>query len=186
MSIIEPHRSWLALESHLEKVTSPAARNLVTQVRDHMEYEIKGELEPLMNTLTAEPVYHFWSQGMVLEGREAVHGFYTNLIASGANQFEVVIDTVVADDHHVVTEGQVRQVYTGKELKGMGRTEVDGKPVEDSDLFMTTTQLVTVWPGASDGKLVGEDIYFGGDPFSSLVRLSPDDLPEYYEWRSRT
>lgn len=185
MPKIDPHNSWAPLEARLGTERSERARTLIKAVRDHMEFEIKGQLEPLMGTLTAEPVYHFWGQGMVLEGRDAVSGFYSNMIAGGANQFEVVVDNIIADENHVVTEGQVKQVYTGKEVKAMGRTELLGEPISDGDLFMTTTQLITVWPGAPDGKLVGEDIYFGGDPFANLEKITPEDLPDYYEWESR-
>jgi len=185
MPKIDPHQSWVPLQARFETETSERARTLVKEVRDHMEFEIKGEIEPLMGTLTAEPVYHFWAQGFELEGRDAVLGFYTGLIASGANQFEVVIDNIIADDNGVVTEGQVKQAYTGKEIKAMGRTELLGETVTDSDLFVTTTQLITVWPGAPDGKLVGEDIYFGGDPFASVEKITPDDLPDYYQWENR-
>jgi hypothetical protein len=107
------------------------------------------------------------------------------MIASGATQFEVVVDNIIADDERVVTEGQVKQVYTGKELKAMGMNELLGDTVNDGDLYMTTTQLITVWPGAPDGRLIGEDIYFGGEPFANVEKITPDDLPDYYQWQSR-
>lgn len=185
MPKIDPYRSWLPLEARLDSETSERARALIREVRDHMEHEIKGELQPLMATLTTDPIYHFWGRGMVLEGREAVQSFYSNMIASGANQFEVVLDNIVADDARVVTEGQVRQVYTGKEVKAMGMTELLGDAIADDDLFMTTVQLITVWPGATDGKLVGEDIYFGGDPFANVEKITAADLPDYYQWENR-
>jgi hypothetical protein len=185
MPKIDPYQSWGPLEARLATETSQRARTLIKEVRDHMEYEIKGQLEPLMSTLTAEPIYHFWGQGMVLEGREAVAGFYGGMIAAGGNQFEVVVDNIIADDNRVVTEGQVKQVYTGKELKGMGMTELLDTTINDADLFMTTTQLITVWPGAADDKLLGEDIYFGGDPFANVEKITADDLPDYYRWEDR-
>lgn len=185
MPKINPHQSWTQLEARLEPETSERTRMLIKEVRDHMEFEIKGQIEPLMGTLVTEPIYHFWAQGFELVGRDAVLGFYNGLIGSGANQFEVVVDNIIADDEHVVTEGQVKQVYTGKELKAMGRTELQGETVTDSDLYMTTTQLITMWPGAPDGKLVGEDIYFGGEPFANVEKITPADLPDYYLWEHR-
>jgi hypothetical protein len=178
MPKIDPYQSWGPLEARLATETSQRARTPIKEVRDHMEYEIKGQLEPLMSTLTAEPIYHFWGQGMVL-------GFYGGMIAAGGNQFEVVVDNIIADDNRVVTEGQVKQVYTGKELKGMGMTELLDATINDADLFMTTTQLITVWPGAADDKLLGEDIYFGGDPFANAEKITADDLPDYYRWEDR-
>jgi hypothetical protein len=139
-----------------------------------------------MDTLTAEPIYHFWGfNTMLLDGREAVNGFYSQMIASGANQFEVVSDNIIAGADHVVTEGQVKQCYTGKELLGMGMTEVNGESIANDHLFLTTTQLITVWPGDADDKLIGEDIYFGSDPFANIERIESTDLPDYYQYQDR-
>ena len=108
----------------------PRRKALVTAVRDHMEYEIKGELDPLMDTLTSNPIYHFWGQAepSVIEGRDAVRAFYGGMFATGGQQFEVVVDKVVVSDNHVITEGQVKQVHKGASLTAMGIGEVDGEP----------------------------------------------------------
>jgi hypothetical protein len=87
----------------------------------------------------------------------------------------------VVDDGAVVTEGQVKQVYKGAALKAMGMDAVGGERVADDDLFMTTAQLVTVWPADAVGKLIGEDIYFGHDPFRNVERIGREDLPDYYQ-----
>jgi SnoaL-like domain len=151
-------------------------------VRDHMEHEIRGDLPALMATLSAEPVYHFWNPAgsFALEGREAVTSFYTSMIAAGGNQFEVVVEKIVADRANVITEGQVKQVQTGAALLAAGRKEVGGAAVKPDDLFLTCAQLVTVWPGDADGKLVGEDIYFGQDALATAVKIARADLPPYH------
>ncbi len=94
-------------------------------------------------------------------------------------------DNIIAGHDHIVTEGQVKQCYTGKELLGMGMTEVNGERIASHDLFVTTTQLVTVWPGDAEGKLIGEDIYFGSDPFANIERIEAGDLPDYYQYEDR-
>ena len=186
MPKIDPHASWAPLHAKAEAETDPRRKALLQAVGDHMEAEICGHLEPLMATLTAEPVYHFWGNNvMLLEGRQAVEAFYRNMIAGGGNQFEVVTDNIIAGADHVVSEGQVKQCYTGKELKAMGMTEVNGEAVEDGHLFVTTAQLVTVWPGDPDDKLIGEHIYFGSDPFAQIERVEASDLPDYYEYQHR-
>ncbi|MDH3641814.1 MAG: nuclear transport factor 2 family protein, partial [Gammaproteobacteria bacterium] len=182
MHKIEPYNSWLPLAERAESETNPRHKKLLTEVRNHMEHEIKGDLEPLMSTLTAEPVYHFWGNDpSVLEGRAAVEGFYSGMIASGTQQFEVVVERIIVDDGGVITEGQVKQVYKGEMLKAMGMETIDDTPVEADDLFLTTTQLVTVWPADPDAKLVGEDIYFGHDPFRNVERVARRDLPDYFK-----
>jgi len=178
---IDPHRSWLALEARAEQERNDLHRALILEVRAHMEFEIKGDLDPLMNTLVAEPVYHFWSENpFVLEGRAAVRGFYQNMIAAGANQFQVLVDRILVDDGGVITEGQVRQVYRGAQIIAMGKPELEGKALVADDLVLTTTQLITVWPAGAGGKLVGEDIYLAHSPLRNARRIQRDALPDYY------
>ena len=182
MATIEPFRSWLPLDERARAERDPRISTLLTAVRDHMEHEIRGDLARLMETLTAEPVYHLWntSGAFTLTGRAAVTGFYQNLIALGANQFEVVIDKIVGDHGNVITEGQVKQVQRGEALLGAGRSEVGGRPVKPGDLFLTRAQLITVWPADPDGRLIGEDIYYGENPLARAVPITRADLPEGY------
>jgi hypothetical protein len=181
MKKFDPHRSWLPLEARAATESNPRRRGLLLAVRDHMEHEIKGALDPLMATLTDEPVYHFWGNTpSVLEGRDTVRGFYEGMIARGGQQFEVVVDRIVVDDGAVITEGQVKQVYKGTALIAMGMKELAGAPLAPDDLVLTTAQLVTVWPADAQGRLIGEDIYFGHDPFRHAERIRREDLPDYY------
>lgn len=180
---INPHHSWLPLEAAAARAANPRRKALITEVRDHMEHEIKGDLEALMGTLTEQPVYHFWGNGApsVIEGREAVRAFYSGMFATGGQQFEVVVDKVIASDDHVVTEGQVKQVHRGRALLDMGMSEVNGAPVQAEDLWLGAAQLVTLWPADAAGKLIGEDIYFGASPLADLRKISPEDLPPYFQ-----
>ena len=179
---IDPHASWLPLEAAAAREPDPRRAALVREVGKHMEAEIKGQLEPLMATLTAEPVYHFWGNGtpMVLRGRDAVAGFYAGMFATGREQFEVVVEKIIANQDNVVTEGQVKQVNRGRDLKASGMTHVGDVAIADDDLWLSNAQLVTVWPADADGKLIGEDIYFGVNPMQTLRRINRDELPPYY------
>ena len=180
---IDPHASWLALEQAAKAETNSRRAGLIREVGRHMEAEIKGQLEPLMATLTAEPIYHFWGNGtpMVLQGRDAVASFYTGMFTRGGQQFQVVVDKVIASNDNVVTEGQVRQVNKGRDLRAQGVTRVGDIEVQDDDLWLSNAQLVTVWPADTNGKLIGEDIYFGESPMQSLKRIRAEDLPPYYK-----
>lgn len=187
MSLIDPHASWAALEAAAAAYgPSPAEQAiaaLVLEVRDHMACEIQGDLDGVMATLTAEPVYHFWGNGpsFLLEGRAAIEGFYRDMMARGGQQFEVVIDNVIASTAHVVTEGQVKQVQTASALAAQGLQDVGGVAISSSELWLSNAQLLTVWPNDGNGKLVGEDIYFGQNPMTTLVPISRSDLPDYFE-----
>ena len=63
MPKIDPHASWGPLHARAAQETDPRRKTLLQAVGDHMEAEICGRLQPLMDTLTAEPVYHFLEKG---------------------------------------------------------------------------------------------------------------------------
>ena len=65
-------------------------------------------------------------------------------------------------------------------IRAMGIEEVGGETLADGDLVLTCAQLVTLWPGDADGKLVGEDIYFGESPLVGAQRITRADLPDYF------
>lgn len=181
---IEPHASWLPLAEAVQAETDGRRRTLLQAVCDHMEAEITGNLDALMATLTAEPVYHFWGNGepMVLQGRDVIRGFYSEMMSAGGEQFEVVINRVIAGDNHVVTEGQVKQIYSAEKVLAAGVTEAGGLAISESPLWISNAQLVTVWPGDADGKLIGEDIYFGESPLATLKPIAREQLPPYYRF----
>ena len=59
-----------------------------------------------------------------------------------------------------------------------GLTSENFSELENSDLWVSNTQLITVWPSDPDAKLVGEDIYFGEDPMKTLTPINRDEIPE--------
>ena len=101
MTKYDPHTSWLALQDKAAATNNATHKALLTEVAKHMEAEIKGQLEPLMATLQPEPIYHFWQIGgqkMILEGYDAVAGFYSNMFTTGGQQFQVICDKIIVDD----------------------------------------------------------------------------------------
>lgn len=167
----DPQSSWLALRETAANTENPLHRQLLEGVANHMEAEINGRIEPLMATLCDHPIYHFWRVGpenMILDGYDAVRGFYENMFANGGQNFQVVCERIFVDDSGVITEGKVRQKYASTDLAAMGVTEVKGAAVDSAPAWISNTQLLTVWPNA-DGKLLGEDIYFGEDPMTTLA-----------------
>ena len=181
---IDPHNSWLKLRAKSESCENPKHKALLNEVANHMEAEIKGQIEPLMATLTEQPMYHFWrvgGQNMILNGYEEVAGFYNNMFTMGGQQFEVVCDRIFVDDQGVITEGQVKQVNKATALSAMGITEINGVDINTHELWLSCAQLITVWPAAPGNKLVGEDIYFGEDPMATLVPVAREMIPDYYQ-----
>ncbi|MEM7101178.1 MAG: nuclear transport factor 2 family protein [Pseudomonadota bacterium] len=184
MMKFDPHNSWLALRDKASNTNNTDHKALLNEVANHMEAEITGQLEPLMATLDPDPIYHFWrvgGQNMILQGYEAVAGFYSNMFTTGGQQFQVVCDRIFVDSTGVITEGQVRQVYKADALAALGLTHAQDKLLSCSELWVSRAQLITVWPRAAGNKLVGEDIYFGEDPMQTLEPIQATELPDYYQ-----
>jgi hypothetical protein len=169
----EPERSWKALDERIERETDGRRHQLLEQVRDHMRCEIRGELDDLLATLVDEPHYHFW--GTPVEGgpkgRSAVEEFYRQMIAGGGNDFQFDIRRIVVDHDSVVTEGLMRQKVPGADVALSGVEEVAGEPVHPEATYLAEWQILTVWPMSEDGRILGEDIYFGSPPLASLSRV---------------
>ena len=103
------------------------------------------------------------------------------MFQNGGEQFEVVTKRIIVNDDGVITEGKVKQVYTKDNLKLMGLTTDTFSEIDNSDLWLSNTQLITVWPSDPDLKLVGEDIYFGENPMETLKPINENEIPDYYK-----
>lgn len=169
----DPDRSWVPLEDRIACESDARRRRNLEQVRDHMRTEISGEFDALMATLVDEPRYHFW--GVPVEGgpkgRDAVAAFYRQMIDSGGHRFHFDIQRIAVDDDSVVTEGCIHQQIEVSALRASGIESVAGEPLDDQGTYLAETQILTVWPIASDGRILGEDIYFGSPPLDRLRRL---------------
>jgi hypothetical protein len=172
-SDFDPDQSWAPLEERIAKETDPRRRQVLEQVRDHMRTEIGGDHEGLMATLADEPRYHFWGQPVEggPKGREAVDTFYRQMIAGGGNRFHFAIERIVVDEDTVVTEGKIRQKVAADALEASGIKDVEGEPIDHEATYIAETHIVTVWPMTAEGKIIGEDIYFGSPPLDRLRRL---------------
>jgi hypothetical protein len=169
----DPDRSWAPLDRRIAEEADPRRRRALEQVRDHLRTEIGGDLPGLMATLVDEPRYHLW--GLPVEagpkGRAAVEAFYAQMMASGGHRFEFAIGRIVVDADAVVTEGRMRQRIPGAALAASGVERVEDQPLDPDADYLAETQILTVWPISDDGRIIGEDIYFGSPPLARLSRL---------------
>ena len=171
--MFEPDSSWAPLEARIAEEQNPRNRRVLEEVRNHLRAEIGGDLDALMATLTDEPQYHFW--GVPVEGgpkgRPAVEEFYRQMIAGGGHRFHFDIERIVVDANTVVTEGNIHQQIAGAAVIASGIENVDGQAVDAETTYLAETHIVTVWPMTPEGKIIGEDIYFGSPPLDRLRRL---------------
>jgi hypothetical protein len=176
MAVIDPRKSWAALEERLARETDPILRRNLEIVITHTKAESRGDLDGLMDTLTDEPAYRMGTPGapgMQPRGRDEVRAFYSDFVASGATQLEHDIDRLAVDRDCVVTDGLMRMAYPGRTLLALG-IEVD-----DPDAFyLYETRMAIVWPIDEQGRIIGEESYTDRDGFAGIAgrKLAEGDI----------
>ncbi|MER5388623.1 nuclear transport factor 2 family protein [Saccharopolyspora sp. NPDC002686] len=175
MAVIDPNRTWEMLEERLAATTNERHRVVLGIVIEHMKAEAEPNLDRLMATLSPAPDYHFWHGGQDVgpTGRDGVRTYYVEFLKTRTNILEFTLDRLVVDDHCVVTEGFLKQIYPGS------YAAQSGIPVDDesADYLVVHRQLI-LWPVDENGLVQGEDSYNGG--VASVTKLSFDELPQEY------
>ena len=176
MTLIDPTRTWSAVEARLATDTDPKRRQNLAIVLEHMKAEAEGDLDRLMATVSPDASYHAYGtteRAMNPVGMGEVRAFYENFIASGATRLQFEVDRLVVDDECILTEGLMRMAYPGSTLAARGVT------VDDPDAFyLYETRMAVLWPFDADGLIIGEDTYTGGDGFAGIASrlLGPEDI----------
>jgi hypothetical protein len=175
MAVIDPTRTWQPLEKRLAETTNGRHRVVLAAVIEHMKAEAAPDLDRLMTTLCPRPDYHFWGA----EGdsgpktTDGVRTYYTDFLATRTNVLEYEVQRLVVDDHCLVTEGLLKQIYPGSEAIKIGI------PVDDADAdYLVVFRQLLLWPVDENGLIEGEDSYNTG--VVGVTKLSRDDLPQVY------
>ena len=172
MPPVDSERGWRSMDKFIKAQHNPKHKALLEMVQEHMRTEVRGDHAGLMATLVDEPEYHMWGgpSDPGPKGRKAVSDFYQTMFDNNGQGFEFEVQKVIVDDNGAVTEGTLRTLVAGSAVVSAGIEEVQGKPVVAEGTYVNEGQLLTVWPAGQEGKLVGEDIYFGTAGMSKLIR----------------
>ncbi|QNS03221.1 nuclear transport factor 2 family protein [Streptomyces xanthii] len=175
MAVIDSQRTWAPLEERLAATKDERHRVVLSAVIEHMKAEAEPDLDRLMATLSPAPDYHFWSAGKDIGPKttDGVRTYYAAFVASRSNVLEYEIERLVLDDHCLVTEGNLKQVYPGSYAAQLGFPVDD----ESADYLIVNRQLL-LWPVDENGLIQGEDSYSSGP--MSITKLSFDELPQQY------
>jgi hypothetical protein len=173
---IDPSKTWRKVEQRLAREKEPRLRRNLETVLAHMKAEAAPDLDALMATVAENASYHAFGAPDPLyspQGKEAVRGFYTAFIASGAHRLELDVDRLVVDQDCIVTEGFMRIAYPGTIVQLLGHA------VDDPDAYyLFEARMAVLWPMDEHGLVLGEDTYTGGDGFAGIAerKLSRADL----------
>ena len=175
MTLIDQALTWRAVEERLAVEDDPVVRQNLDVVLEHMKAEAALDVDRLMATVNEDPHYHFRNGPARGEfhGRAAVRAFYEGFAASGATKLQVDTSRLVADRHCVITEGIQRIAFPAATLALRGIV-VDDPGAE----YLFEAWSLTIWPFDDQGRLIGEDAYYGGDGFRGIEGrpVRPEDV----------
>ena len=172
----DPARGWEALEARLARTESLRQRKMLETVIEHVKAEADRSLDRLMDTLVAEPEYHFWVGGKDVgpKGYQAVRAYYASFVAGGGAVFQTPKDRIVVDDDAIAYEGVITNIVPGRVAKARGYG------IDDEDAhYLVRFRNVVFWSFDADGLALGEDSYTTIDPDDFDV-LEASDLPQEY------
>lgn len=180
----------LGIKQVTEKIArteNPRHRQMLEVVREHLIAENASDIERVMATLTANPVYHTREPGgdKGPKGRDGVRAYYQGFFAIKGHFFECDFQYIAIDDDCVITEAIMRMIKPGRILGhapfGPGSEPIDSGAEGEFDPsahYLLEGHCVVIWPFDDDLLLVGEDGYSGGS--LDVRKLSDDELPDAY------
>jgi hypothetical protein len=178
MSVVEQSKARKALEARLSKTESPRQRHMLEVAIAHVRAEAELDLEGLMASLTEDPQYHFWGNGVDQgpKGAAAVRQYYSDLVEAKRGILEYDIETIVLDDDTLVTIGPICAINRGNVAKARGWDVPESDPNGD---YLVSMRATIIWPFSEDGELLGEDSGGGWSP-TDFRKLDAAELPEVY------
>lgn len=161
------------VEEFLKKTENPLHRAILKNYLRHLLLELSGYWDQIIvPELTIDhPVYRVgeFTETLVLEGKEAVEGFYRDTYEARVNVMGARTMNMSVEDYGVTTEAFWTHVVPGTFLN---EHQVEAEP---SAHYLMSYNIFQIFAYTSDAKLIGERIYV--DPASYVYeRLAPEDV----------
>src|SRR5947209_2141275 len=81
MKAVDQAKTWRKIEERLARTTNPRHRQMLENLREHLQAEASADLDRLLATCAPNPDYHSWQMGVDsgLKGWDSLVAYYTNL-----------------------------------------------------------------------------------------------------------
>ncbi|MFC3173921.1 hypothetical protein ACFOD9_06630 [Novosphingobium bradum] len=158
VNVIETAKVWPVLHERLVNETDARKRGMIGEIVRHMVGEYCGDTPLIMDTLIAEPVFHYWGHARQ-KGPVGYDETFRNYQASEQANRNLVIERVLVDGDLVFTDGVLQIALTYDRAADMCGAEA-AKGLDPAKHYLAEIRLGIVWPFAENGKIIGEDIYF--------------------------
>lgn len=143
-------------DAQLRVVDNPRHRHILKNYRRHGLLEVSGRWREILDPrMTAEhPVYRMFEGGQyrVLDGMDAVSGFYRSITDDKLNVFGPLEEDVAVTDDGIFAEAVFARVVRGDS------PFVTADDVEPTKVYQISSRIVMRWPYRG-GRLAGEHVY---------------------------
>ena len=180
MPLINPNINADGVINRLKTETNPRYRRMLEEVRYHNQVEACGELEPVMERLSANPVYWLYEHGkepIAIRGAADIRAhFYQEMFKVIHPLLEWDAFRVMVDGDTVITEGKLKAAVRGSWLVEQGYE------ADPETFYLRHSQHLVVWPFDDQIRSIGETVYYGvSDPLEQVLNqpLKPEDIGPY-------
>ncbi|SFG46966.1 hypothetical protein SAMN05518801_1319 [Novosphingobium sp. CF614] len=162
---------------------SARQRRMIDVYIEHTAAEVGGDIDRLMATMSPDPRFHIWSDGIDIgpKGRDGIRDMYLHMFATQSNYFEIDIRRLVIDDHCMVKEYVQTTLLPGTNFMNGPRGEMlraRGETADPAAHYLTQGRVLILIPFDAECRMKGEDGYTGGR--STVRKVSEEELPEAY------
>jgi hypothetical protein len=168
------------------KLQSARQRRMIDVYIEHTTAEVGGDIDRLMATMSPDPRFHIWSEGIDIgpKGWGGIRKMYLHMFATQSNYFEIDIQRLVIDDECMVKEYVQTTLLPGANFMTGPRAEMlraRGETADPGAHYLTRGRVLILIPFDAECRMIGEDGYTGGR--STVCKVSDEELPEAYRAR---
>ena len=176
MSELALRRMFDTTDELLAGTSNPRHRRILINWRRHACLEIMGRYQELLapDMTVPHPVYRLTDHRgntTVLDGMEAVAGFYRSLVEQGATVMWVQDDRIAVGDWGFAIASIFHRLIPGHVLAG-GREPVD----DEAATYLVRFGQAMFWQYTEDGLMKGEHVYTAGGRGRSITELAPESV----------
>ena len=163
-----------SLDELVRSTDNPHHRAILLNYRRHGLLEVSQRYPELMaaEMMVEHPVYRMSEGGnaVVLDGREAVAGFYQELQETGSIVLWPVEQKIAVADWGFAAEALFHHFVPGSLLAGQGE-DID----DPAATYLVRHVLSMVWPYDERARLIGEHVF--EDPTTrEVIKPRPEDV----------
>jgi hypothetical protein len=177
--MLDLRKGWETYDEAWRAEPDPRRKAILAVMKDHLKWEVLGQPDRILESVSPDAVYRFYGLGQVVEyrGLDEIRDFYQGLADSGANVLQLDIEHLAVADWGLAAHGIWHQVYPGSALLGPDGLVQDAS-VDDADAdYLVSQRMSWFFPFTADEQplLLGEIVYFEQQP-SAVRKLASHEV----------